>query len=306
MANKKPRPVLSGEKTPALLLVIAGIFVLLGGWLMWRHFIFADPSNTFWGMVDASLQTEGVTKYVSQGDDAGYGEQYLQLELGATNAARSLTTLVETDTSGQGSKVVTETIGTPEANYVQYRQIESTATLPSGESPDFAKVLNIWGKEDLASSGLGQGVFSEAILGVVPFGRLTPAQRAELIQFMKDNQVYSVDYKNATRIEHEGKAAYQYQVQIKPDAYIAMLKKFDAMMGLNQLNGLDETRYQLSAPIELQMTVAIDARQLSEVSYIQAGRVETFTGYGANANIQIPTEYITRQELEQQLSKLVQ
>lgn len=271
---------------------------------MWRHFIFGNPEQTFWGMVDAGLQTEGVTKYVRQEGESGYGEQYLQLQLGETNAARSITTIAETGATGQTSTVVTETIGTPDANYVQYRQIESTETLPDGSMADFSSVLGKWGKEEVAS-GLNQSVFNEALFGVVPFGRLNPKQRQELIKSMQENQVYTVDYKNATRIDYGGKGAYEYQVEIKPDAYISMLKQFDSMMGLGRLTGLDESEYRLSAPIELQMVVGIDARQLLDVTYVQAERNESYGAYGANANIQIPEQYVSRQELEQKLNNVL-
>ena len=295
------RPVFEGDKTPAMLLVVAGILVLIGGWILWQHFVFGSPKNTFWDMVDASLQTGGVTKHVRQEDDFGLAEQYLQLELGATNAAKALSIIVER-AEDDDTTVVTETIGTPEATYVRYLQVESTG--PEGElRNDFSPVIGVWGKEDLDMPGQ-QSVFNDAIYGVIPFAHLSAQQRRELINTMKTTQVYDVDYDSVKRIHYQNQDAFELPVSIRPGAYVGMLKQFDSMVGLGHLADLDASQYQLGVPIQVIMVVGINSRQLLAVTYLDAERTETYQAYGADVNITTPLHYISRYEIEQKLTEI--
>lgn len=304
VANKKPRPVLNGEKAPIVLILIGGLIILLGAFLIWKQFIYGTPESTFWGMVNSSLQTSGVTKHVKQEDVTGSADEYLQLELGANNVARDWMVLTQ-GSKDNSSKVITETVGTPTTNYVSYQQIQTPQKRQDGSAIDFSSVTGQWGKDDFGDNAGGQSIFGQAVYGAVPFGRLTSSQRQELITYMKDNDVYDVDFTTVKRVVQNGREAYSYDMNVHTDAYVGMLKKFDQMMGLNQLGQLDPSQYKGSQPIEVTMVVGIDSRELLQLTYKQADRKEDYSGYGARANIQVPEQTISRQELEGKLSQIL-
>jgi hypothetical protein len=163
----------------------------------------------------------------------------------------------------------------------------------------------MWSRELLLRGAQqNQSVFAEALFSSVPFAQLTPAQRQELVQFMKDNKVYDVDYRGATVVERAGKQAYEYKATVNLPAYIETLKKVDAMMGLGQLETVDPAQYEGAAAAELTIVSSIDGRQLLEVTYPGTSRKETYSSYGARVNVPVPDTDLTRGELEQRVQKI--
>lgn len=286
------------ERKAVLYTLVAAFLVLFLGIWLWYQFVFANAERTFWGMIDANLQTRGVTRYISQQTQSSKLEQYLQLELGATNAAKSITTIEQSDAgTGQSTRVVTEAIGVPNATYSRYSDIKTS------DNRQFGSLLETWGKEEANAESESQSVFSEAVYGVVPFARLDTNQRAEVTEFIRDNNVYDVDFSKAEKIEAEGKTAYKYPVTVNTVAYIKMLQLVDKMMGLDQLSRIDANSYSQSPVIPMEISVGIDSRQLLKTKYQDVEREETYSSYGIQSSLQEPRSSIPRGELERKLQK---
>ena len=106
------------------LLTILGIILLICGLFIWIRTRINDPRAVFEGMLENSIQTRSVTRSTIQGDGVQELNQTVRLQSTA-NTAQASTVL----TQGDGSAVVrTETVGTPQADYVRYNEITTSQT----------------------------------------------------------------------------------------------------------------------------------------------------------------------------------
>src|SRR3990167_11352258 len=113
-------------------LVFLGVALLLLAAFLWWTKVFNSPQNVFWGMLDNSLSTSSITRYVSENAGDSSTERYMRLQTGSTNAAQSL------ELTKQGSTIVTkETIGTPTVDYVRYARIQTDQKSANGKPVDY-------------------------------------------------------------------------------------------------------------------------------------------------------------------------
>lgn len=289
---------MNNQQLITMWIFIAAGLIFMGGLWAWYQYVHKSPYNVFWDSIDNNLNIYGVTRTVSQEGNGSSIEQKLQIALGAENVARSFTTITQPGAAGE-TKVVTETIGTPQDNYARYTSIQSPVKV------DVSGVQNVWSREKLVvGAGQNQSVFSEGLFSSIPFADLNQQQRAEIVKFIKEQDVYDVDYRGAKYVERAGKQGIEYTVQVNLQSYIETLKKIDSMMGLKQLEGVDTSQYAGAEPAQLVIVNSIDGRQLLEVTYTGSPRKETYSSYGARIKVDIPEAKIQRSELEQQIQRI--
>src|SRR5580692_4702887 len=105
-------------------LAAAVIVILIGAYIVALR-TFLSPQTVFGDMLHNSLATTSVTSETTQTIGHGSLRQSIQIDLGSTQRARSLTTLQQ-----NGSKVETEVIGTRSANYTRYVAIQANQKKP--------------------------------------------------------------------------------------------------------------------------------------------------------------------------------
>lgn len=294
---------MDNQKLLAVWLVVLGTLVFLGGLWAWYSNVHQSAYRVFWDSVDNNLNIYGVTRTIEQNNNGSTVNQKLQLFLGAENIARGRTTVTQPNQTGGTTTVVTETVGTPTNNYARYVDIQ-TGEGNSGQ-PDTSRVLNVWSREVLlGGEQQNESVLSEAIFSSIPFAYLPLNQRQEVVQFMKDNDVYEVDYRNAKKVERAGKQAYEYQVTVNLKGYIETLQKVDRLMGLEQLTSVNSAAYEGATPAELVVISSIDGRQVLEITYNGSNRTEKYSSYGARLEVDIPETEVLRSELEQRVQEV--
>jgi hypothetical protein len=302
--GKKKSNSTGANRQLALEVVVLLAVILFGisGWLWW-HFLRSNPENIFWGMMDNNLRTQSVTKQSSEGDKSQRTIQSSRAFTSPDQIVKGVTKITQQSDSGS-IKVLTETVGTPHADFVRYLTIESTEKNASGKTPDFSNVKNVWGKAAAVNpkSTTGQ-LYSQAVLGVVPFGSLNLAQRQQLLQFMKDKKVYVTDFNSVDRFKNGGRSYYEYQVSVSPMAYIQMLQMYAKMAGLNQLNDINAEDYKDSSALKFKLQVDVFSKQLVGIKPLGgAPRTEAYGGYGIiSRKVALPTQTITLDELQTRL-----
>ena len=277
--------------------------ILVVGLFSWYQYIHKSTYGVFWDTVDNNLNLFGVTRTIDQSSGESKFNQKLQISLGAENVARGLTTITQPGQNGT-IEVVTETLGTLTNNYARY--VDVSLVRDNAAVPDISSIKNVWGREDLVGDkDPNQSVLAEGLLfSSFPLAGLSAPQRQEVIQFMKDSQAYEVDYKGARVVTRAGKQAYEYNVIVNMEGYIAAVKMVDEMMGLNQLSDVDPTAYAEADPAQLTVVNSIDGRQLLEVSYTGTTRTEKYSAYGARITVDIPETNLLRSELEQRVQTI--
>ncbi len=299
----KKRPFWSKGRLLILALLIVVIGIACAG-VYWRR-IYSDPQRTFQDMLSLNLETGSVTRHVAQASEEGTLDQTTTLSLGTQNTAHTLTTLTQ---PGQSSndKVVTESIGTLEADYLRYREITTPQMSANGKPINFSNVLNVWAKGESSSLG-GQSaaqLFNESVVGIVPFAKLNSETRKHLLNTIRDKDVYNTDYAKAVyKLEH-GRPVYTYTVNVKPAAYIAMLKEFGHDLGLKQLDNVEPAAYAQRPAQQLEFKVDVLSRQLLSINYHGANRQETYSGYGLQKIVDIPSSTIPITELQNRLQQI--
>lgn len=286
--------------------------MLLGSGYMWWSRIYLAPERVFWSMVSNSLSTKGVTMEMTQESEGNKLTQYIQMELGTTNKAHSLTNLKQGNT-----EVKTEVIGTPSADYTRYRSIKTDQKNAEGKPLNISKVIGVWSKSDDAeqtdTQSSGHQLFAQSVLGIglpvgsipVPLGEVSASQRQDLLREMKTEKLYGVSFKpkDVKKERKDGRLRYTYNVKIQTILYVRMMKEFAKDLGLHELDSVDPNTYQTAAPLDVKLTVDAYSRELAAVDSGQ-DYAQTYKGYGLPLNVSVPSRPITTTQLQTLLGQL--
>ena len=301
-SKESQKSQIKGWWAPAFVGAAALIFVA-SGW-MWWHYVRSNPERTFYAAIENSLRTPGVTRQVQQDSTGQKLDQRVQLSLGRQHVAHGQTTI--TQEGEVNATIKTEAISSPKEDYVRYTAIETTQKSQDGKALDFSKLINLWGKavpDAQGQQGQSQAgeLYNESVLGVVPVGNLRGHDRADVMKFVRETSVYSVDAKKIKRKIENGRPVYAYDITVMPEAYIGMLKKFGKAVGLKQLEAVDPASYKDTEPLTFQVSVDVWSRQLSSIVFGGGERTEHMVGYGVVRNVDIPKETIPLEELQTRL-----
>lgn len=289
---------------------VAGVVVLLVSGYLWWSKVYLSPQQVFWSTVENSLSTKGVTTELDQSAQGSSLKQVVQMELGTTNMAHSLTTLKQGNT-----EVKTEILGTSEADYTRYRSIKTDQKNAEGKPLDVSKVVGVWSKSDdtqqTDTQSSGHQLFAQAVLGIglpvgsvpMPLGEVSAGQREDLLREMKSENMYDVPFKNVKKEHKAGRLLYTYDVKIQTILYVRLMKEFARDLGLHELDAVDPNTYQSAQPISVKLTVDAYSRQLVSVDSGQ-GYTQSYSGYGLPLKATIPNNAISTQELQKRLGAL--
>ncbi len=302
--SSKKQTKFSAGRASILICIVVLIVVAVSGCVWWRK-VYSDPGRVFWGMLSSNLSTQSVTRRVIQSSEEGKLDQTTMLSLGSQSTAHSLTTLSQPGAAGNDT-VVTENIGTPDADYVRYQSIDTSQRDKDGKPLNFTNVLGVWGKgESGALSGqTGAQLLNQSIIGVIPFAPLDKQSRQHLLDMIRTQQVYTTDYKKVTRRHQTGRLVYDYEVTIKPEAYVAMLKTFTKGLGLKQLDNVNPADYAGRPTQKVVFTVDVASRELTDIHYTGTNRDEQYSSYGLQTITDIPTHTVPVSELQTRLQQL--
>jgi len=275
------------------LLVIIVVFVV--GWLLWTK-IYESPSNVFWGMISNNLATSSFVNDFNQSASGTSLSEEIQVNTNS-DVADAFSIVKQA-----GSTVKTEEINTPSTDYVRYTSIVTRRKSLSGKPLNFQSVIGVWGKALNNPSSSADQLFSQAILGIVPIGNVPAAQRQNLLQFAKKQDVYTVNFGKVVHQTNRGRLDYVYSVAVRPQAYIELLKNFAKDIGLSGLNSLNPQSYSNLPASTLSITVDASSRSLVSVSYPGNVQKENYSGYGIETlPLALPTDTISQSSLQNRL-----
>lgn len=306
MAIGEQRTVQQRTGDLAKVLTFSAILLfMVVGWLWWKNVSIA-PKRVFDGMLENSLRTRSISKTVVQSNGEQELNQRLQIQMGEKAIARSISVL--TQGSENSTAVTTESIGTTAEDYVRYTDIKTTQNSIDGQPLKFDKVLGIWGKSqtgaDNAGGTTGGQLFGEAVLGVVPIGELPHEARARVLNFIRDKNVYDIDYSKIKKEKVAGRTTYIYPVSVEPEIYVTMLKQFGKEVGLKQLEAFEPSTFRGSPLLEFEIFVDVLSKQLVGVKFPGSTRTENYGSYGVYSDVAIPNETIPVEELQTRLQSV--
>jgi hypothetical protein len=295
-----PEGVPSAVQILGELMIIFGVITLGVGAFLWWHYVESNPKRVFWGMMNSSLQTPSMTIRTQQSDSAQSLDQTLRLNVSGQHVAHGETILSQPSSA---SSVTTETIGTPHGDFIRYTAVNTTQKGATGQPLDFSKLLNVWGRTPSDPHETNGDSYNQAVLGLIPYGNLNQAQRQELLKLMEAS--YRFDSRHVEKYLSNGRPTYNYNIEVKPKAYVVMLKRFGSMTGLTQLAQIDPADYESASAINFVLTVDVWSRQATGIRYPKSDRVETISGWGiVSPPLALPKDTIGVDELQNRLQTL--
>lgn len=286
--------------TPAVISVLALLIFIVFGWLWWNK-IYIRPRNVFEDMLKNNLATSSVTKTTKSVDGSSNILKNEQLSFVPNIASRALLTINQPGPEGD-TKVVTESIGTLTADYSQYTKIDTPQKNAEGKKLDYSKVLNQWGKSN-TESGPPQNL-QQSILGLVPFARISPNERREIIKMLINDGAYVVDYSKVEPRKVGNKSALVFPVSINTEKYLKTLKVLAKKGGLSDLKSLDPAQYKDNPAIKVKLVIEKSTRHLLELDFEGSDQKETYSSYGLNTPINVPEKSISIEELQQKIQEI--
>ena len=289
-------------KNPLVWLYVGGGLLLLGAVFLWCFKIGNDPQRVFWATIDRGLTTRGVTIAADQEEGDTTVKRLIRFSLGANNLSHS-----RTDFTQGSTRVVSETIGTPTVDYSQYVSIKTEEKKKDGTRINPAKVIGVWSKNDQ-----GGQFFSQSVLGgslpvgglVVPIGKLSQKDRAEIVAQARKDGVYKTDFSKVKKERKSGRLLYTYEVSVQPVGYVALIKHFSQSAGLHALDQVVPADYKTQQAFKVKITVDVYARQVIEVAALDAKSRQKYLDYGLPVQVAVPTQTISSIEMQKRLADL--
>jgi hypothetical protein len=283
--------------TGAVLLV-----VLSSGSLWWTQAV-QKPDRVFQDMLANNLSTNGVTRTVVQQGQGLQVTQYTQLSFGQQPTAHALTVFKQ-----NRSMLATEQISSPQQDFVRYQQI-NVPSRTTGKPINASSVLGKWAQlrtGETVSGQLSSGLFDQSVLGVLPMANLAADKRAQLLQFIQSQKVFSYTNDDVKKTTQNGRPVFVYSVHIHTEAYIELMRRFELLMGGTAYASLSPASYKNAAPIAVELSVDARSHQLSQLYESSLKRTERYQGFGISDASKPPTATITTAELAQRLGALQQ
>ena len=285
-------------------IIIVAIVIVAATFVAWQYHNTTNASRVFWGMVDNNLQTMAYSRHTVQSSGSQSVDQVLQTTTEPVQAVFSET--VFNQTGADSATALTENLGTPSHDYVRYTDIKTSQKNSAGQPLDFSKVLNIWGDTPPETPGLTTGqLYNQAVLGIIPTGNVSAAERREIIKIMKEQGAYSYEVSETTRSWPFGRPTYTFQVTVNPEAYITALQLFAKNVGLNHLEGIDPADYKDAQ--KLSFIVSIDGwtHQMTKTSQGEGAKTEEISGRNLRKVLpEAPSETIPVDQLQTRLQAI--
>lgn len=278
-------------------LVLASAVVLLITAFCWHRFIFLGTQSVFDGMLQQSLRTTSYTRTDTSEQQGVTQTTQSQVQFGPETFVRRLTTLSQ-EIQGQKNSVQREAIGTPTADFERL----VVADFPSEPqaAAGYESVKGKWVKAEIQAGTETSQYLLSSLFGILPMASLSSAQQTELTNFLKEENVYSID-KDAgiTKSTVDGKEVYVYTVSIKQAAYVAYVQKFAEALGFGDKTNFDPNQYANQPDIKVKLSVRPASRQLVAVEYTEnPTRQERYSSYGVRAALVLPKNAVSSSELQ--------
>ncbi len=288
------------RKYPVRGMLIIGAILYMVSALLWWTQVYHTPQRAFQDMLAHNVSTRSVTKDIRLDSTKDVLAQQVHLQLGADNYARWIVTAKQ-----DSNEVVTESIGLTDVEYVRYNRIVSDS---QEDNKQYKRYVNQWGKQ-AADAATGTGLFYQAVMDInyaptFPIGAIPQTSRDSLLKYIADEQVFTPDYSSVKTVEVGGRSAYQMTVAVKQAPYVRMLQAYEKAFGFEALATVSATQYQ-NEPDDT-VTIAIDSlsHNLVRLSYDRTGYQVTYSDYGLDTQLTLPTDSIRLDELKQRLSSV--
>jgi hypothetical protein len=289
------------RRSTVVIVSLLALVLLVGAGVTWCKKVYSTPENVFNRMLSNALNTTSVTKQSIADSEAQTLVQTTRLQTYPEGRVHSVVDISQGNEE-QRSYVKRETITTPTTSFVRLVDVQTTQKNASGQPYDFSPVLGVWG-----TTPAGEGENSISMLYgqnvAIPYAHLSASGRHKVLEQIKNDNVYNVNYSTVKTVSVNGRKAYTYEIKVKPQAFINMMKAVGKQVGVKGFDDVDAADYKNLPDVSFTFTVDVLSSDLVGVDYGN-GQTETYSGAGLRSIARDPSDAVTMAELQQRLQSL--
>ena len=281
--------------------MIFGVLLALVTSYFWYTKVYMTPERRFWIAINNSMATPSVVRTLNEGGTGNSVVQQYRFNFAPQRVVQNKVEYTEksatTDTS-----VTTEGIIYPTEQFLRYTQFNNSRA-DGIDSGSLDSVLGAWAiqtPEDVEEAKLNY--LSEQV-SLVIFGNYGANVRNEIINEMKNSNVYGDRLNDALLDEKNDNSVYIYSVNVNIRKYAEILNSAFVKAGYGEFAPLDPSNYREDSNVV--GTILISARTNSVVGVSFGGREENYENYGVTGNVDRPESELTVEELQQQVQQLL-
>jgi hypothetical protein len=278
-----------------LALIGAGVFALKNS---------ASPEQIFNDALANNLQTKSFSETLTTTGDTSLNENIASDTSDIKNPIISITGSETDETSGTATIAA---YANKKHTYIKF--------FTFGVSQSQAKALGITDKwvavendgktptstANIANSQLPNSIV--AVLGNTIVGNFSSTQRQQILDFIHQNKVYSVDFSKASHVTLQGKKAIKYQVKINTGQLKKLNQKVAGMMGVTIDASQLPTEDQNIITLYVDTTTKHMAR--SVLKHDKSTMTASYSKFNGTSVPAEPTAQMTEEEFSQKLLVLL-
>ncbi len=282
-------------------LILSIVLCAVSGYMAYTR-LYLTPERRFWKAIGNSLSTRSIVRETQAGGSGNKSIEKTRFVFGDQPNQTKISS-INNKTATSESNVITESILLPTTQYVRYKELFSTEKKTDGGDYDFSKIKNVWAKQDDAkdeeSKQQQRLAYIQPLITLVPFGNLSPSQRSSVLNRLKNDKAYVVDFDHVTYSKVNGRQYALYNVQVKTKKYVGALQEYLRDLGLGEFPPLNPANYPDNARVNALFLVETRGNVITAVTY--NGQNEHYQDYGVISQIDLPSKTIGLSELQERL-----
>jgi hypothetical protein len=289
---------LDGLRVSAWVLLLSSLVIVGFSVYSWWRFLYLSDSRVFWGAIDQSLQTKGVTKTVRSEDETG-----LRIERSSIGFSPLSSQGYSESRTLNGEVSVSESIALFDRDFARYIEIRPRDGV---ESFDTSLLQGVWAETTYPSLRESKTLADQITNGLLVFtGNMNAADRSEFVSQLRDTQVFTPTYVRDEVIS--GKKTQVYMTSVRVSAYNTALKSYLEKIGLKDTatqvgeggDGAENPSFEIAIePISRQIVK-------SGIPSLSSPASTTYTNWGVTRQLEAPQEYISVDELQSRIQSLI-
>ena len=301
---KIKKPALDYKKLAIRFTVLGALLLIITGVVAYNR-LYMTPERRFWMAIQNSLQTRSVVRTVESGGTGNKTIENSRFNFGFEATINRITSVGSKNATTE-SNVTTQNILTPTAQYVRYTNISTSEKKADGTAYNFEPVLGVWAEQAQATTPEEAEQlklsFVQPQVTLAPFANLNARDRNAILNELKNNGVYEIDFKNTGKQEVDGREFIVYPAKVKLKKYVAVLQHTFDLMGYGSFPPLNADSYPEKARYNAKFLV--DPRDNVITGIMLDNQTEKYTNYGTNIKAPIPSSTIQIKQLQEQLESL--
>jgi len=261
------------------------------------------PERRFWSAISNSLATTSVVKETRTGGSGNLTVEKTRYTYGVQAAARKISD-ASIKSATVESNVTTEVINTPTDEFVRYLNIATNEKKQDGTTYDFSDVQKVWARQPSdtqETTEKSKQSFIQSQVTLVPFGDVSPAARKDILSQLRKGGAYKVNYDAVTTKVIDGQEYYNFIVAVQTKKYVSALQKHFIAIGYGEFAPLNSDNYSEGAKVNAQFLIKKSDNSLAGITFNNL--TESYSNYGITKKTDIPTDYITLDDLQKRLEK---